>query len=114
MYFIIFVLAKYCIKLNFMPFACLFCGIFISKCQIPCYMQCLAFLFNNQCVLLQRTLILWEWCFFESNIFLFHSQPRIFTCIMHFVGVQIKCLHINKLTNVNFTRHYANLLQCVK
>ena len=66
-----------------------FCGIFISKCQILCYMQCLAVLFNNKCVLLQRTLILSEWCFFESNILLFCSQPCIIACIMYFVGVQI-------------------------
>ena len=83
-----------CIKLNFMSFACLlskllFCGIFISKCQILCYMQCLAFLFNNKCVLLQRTLILCGWCFFENNILLFCSQPRIIACIMDFFGVQI-------------------------
>ena len=68
---------------------CLFYGIFISKCQILCYMQCLAVWFNNKCVLFQRTLILSEWCFFESNILLFCSQPCIIACIMYFVGVQI-------------------------
>ena len=83
----------------------IFCGIFISKCQNICYMQCLAFLFNNNCVLLQRTLISFEWCFFESNVFLFCSQPHIFACIMDFVGVQILCQHANKLTNVNFSWH---------
>ena len=53
------VLPNHCIKLNFMPVVCLlskllFCGIFMSKCQILCYMQCLAFLFNNKCVLLEE------------------------------------------------------------
>ena len=60
-------------------------------------MQCLAFLFNNKCVLLQRTLILSEWCFFESNILLFCSQPCIIACIMDFVGVQILCQYTFKL-----------------
>ena len=85
------VLSSHCIKLNFMPLVCLllFYGISISKCPILCYMQCLAVLFNNKCVLLQRTLILSEWCFFESNILLFCSQPCIIACIMYFVGVQI-------------------------
>ena len=87
------VLSNHCIKY----YACcmfalanyFFCGIFISKCQTLYFMQCLAVLFNNKCVLLQRTLILSEWCFFESNILLFCSQPHIIACIMYFVGVPI-------------------------
>ena len=94
MYYIC-VLLNHCIKLKF--YACcmfalanyVFCGIFIPKCQIPCYMQCPAFMFNNICVLLQRTPIWFVWSIFESNILLFCSQPHIITCIMYFVGVQI-------------------------
>ena len=52
--------------------------------------------------------------FFESNIFLFCPQPRIITCIMYFVGVQILCQQANKLTNVNFSRHYTKFINmCV-
>ena len=67
-----------------------FCGTFHSKMSNSgLHVMPSMFMFNNKCVLLQRTPIWFVWCIFESNILLFCSQPRIITCLMYFVGVQI-------------------------
>ena len=82
--------SNHCIKIKiFMPFACLLSKLFILwhfhfKMSNSVLHAMSSVLFNNKCVLLQRTLILSEWCFFESNILLFCSQPCIIACIMYF------------------------------
>ena len=81
---------NHCIKLKFYAFCmfalanCVFCGIFIPKCQIPCYIQCLAFMFNNICVLLQGTPICLLWCSLKAIFFCFalnHTLLHV-SCIL--------------------------------
>ena len=89
---------NHCIKLKFYAFCVfavanyVFCGIFITKCQIPCYMYCPAFMFNYKCVLLQRTPICLLWC----------SLKAIFSCFVpHHALLHVSCILLVCKFNAN-------------